>query len=152
MRFSNNSENPATADRILQVTVNDGLLNSAVATATVHVTATNDVPAANNDTVITNVAAKTAFSISQAALLANDTDPEGSPVTITAVGGATGLASGPHSEQVLITVSDNGDGRRLLHLHRQRRYTDRSGHGELSAASPATITGTGASEIIVGDG
>ncbi len=46
VRYSNNSENPATADRILQVTVNDGLLNSPVATATVHVTATNDAPAA----------------------------------------------------------------------------------------------------------
>ena len=64
--------------RILQVTVNDGLLDSAVATTTVTVTAANDAPVANNDTVITNVAANTAFSVSQAALARQRYGPEGS--------------------------------------------------------------------------
>ena len=75
VRYSNNSENPTAGDRILQVTVNDGLLNSAVATTTVNVTATNDAPVGNTDTVITNVAAEyPSRSLSQL-LLANDTDP-----------------------------------------------------------------------------
>ena len=92
VRYSNTSENPTAAARILQVTVNDGLLNSNIATATVNVVAANDAPVGNNDTVITNVAAGVTFSIAQAALLANDTDPEGSSVTITAVGSRrTGL-------------------------------------------------------------
>ena len=119
VRYANTSDNPTAGARTLQVTVNDGLLNSNVATATVTVIAANDAPVANNDTVITNVAANTAFTISQAALLANDTDPEGSPVTITAVGGATGLATGP-----TLGAGDHHplrqcDCRWLLHLYRQ---------------------------------
>ena len=150
VRYNNGSENPAGADRILHVTVNDNLFDSAVATTTVHVATSNDAPAVNNDSVITNVAANTSFSISQAALLANDVDPEGSPVTITAVGGATGLTSGPTLGAGVITLADNdAPGGSFT-------YTGSDG----VATDPATVTftrvngtinGTGGGDIIIGD-
>ncbi|WP_051677361.1 peroxidase family protein [Bradyrhizobium sp. URHD0069] len=151
VRYSNSSENPAAADRILQVTVNDGLLDSAVAVTTVHVLPSNDAPSANNDAVITNVAANTSFSISQAALLANDADPEGSAVTISAVGGASGLATGPTVGAGVITLSDNTTAGGSF------TYTGSDGTaGDLATVSvtrvtTANIAGTGASEIIVGN-
>lgn len=151
VRYANNSDNPAAVDRVLQVTVNDGLLDSPVATATVHVTATNDAPAANNDTVITNVGANTAFTISHAALLANDTDPEGSPVTITAVGGATGLASGPTLGAGIITLSDNAAaGGSFTYTGSDGTLTDPA-TVTINRVTTANITGTGANDIIVGN-
>lgn len=151
VRYNNTSQNPDPAARVLQVTVNDGLLDSAVATTTITVVPQNDAPAANNDTVLTNVAAGTSISISQAALLANDTDPEGQAISITAVGGATGLASGPTLAAGVITVTDNAAAGGSF------TYTGSDG----TATDPATVTvnrvttaniaGTGASEIIVGN-
>jgi Ca2+-binding RTX toxin-like protein len=108
VRYSNSSDNPAAADRIFQVTVNDGLLNSAVATTTVHVTPSNDPPVGNADTVITNVATGVTFSIAQSALLANDADPEGSALSITAVNGSTGLNAPAVLGAGVINVADNG--------------------------------------------
>ena len=40
--FDNNSNNPVAGSRVIQVTVNDGFLNSNVATTTVNVVAVND--------------------------------------------------------------------------------------------------------------
>ncbi|MDR6631554.1 Ca2+-binding RTX toxin-like protein [Phyllobacterium sp. 1468] len=151
VRYSNNSENPAAGARTLQVTVNDGLLDSAVATTTVNVTATNDAPVANNDTVITNAAANTSFSISHAALLANDTDPEGSPITITAVGGATGLATGPTLGAGIITLSDNATaGGSFTYTGSDGTLTDPA-TVTVTRVTTANITGTGANDIIVGN-
>lgn len=42
--YSNSSDNPSGADRIVSYTVNDGALNSNTSTATVHVTPVNDPP------------------------------------------------------------------------------------------------------------
>jgi Ca2+-binding RTX toxin-like protein len=151
VRYSNSSDNPATTPRTIQVTVNDGLLSSAVATATVNVTGQNDAPAANNDTVITNVAANTTFSISQAALLANDMDPEGSPVTITGVGGANGLASGPTLGAGVVTLSDNAIAGGSF------TYTGSDGVASdpatvtINRVTTANITGTGGNDIVVGN-
>ncbi|WP_288842884.1 tandem-95 repeat protein [uncultured Deefgea sp.] len=50
IRFSSTSENPSTVDRILNVTVNDGLANSNTAISTVHVVAVNDAPETNATT------------------------------------------------------------------------------------------------------
>ena len=105
--FDSTSENPSTVARVIQTTVNDGFAVSDPVTTTINVTAVNDPPAANNDTVITNVAAGVTFSIALSALLANDTDAEGSPVTITAVGNPVGLNTGPVLGAGVVTVSDN---------------------------------------------
>jgi Ca2+-binding RTX toxin-like protein len=152
VRYSNNSENPAAADRILQVTVNDGLLDSAVATATITVTAVNDPPNGANDIVLTNVASGANFSIALSALLANDADPEGSPVTITAVGNASGL-SNPSLGASAVTVSDTGGaGGSFNYFASDGSVTDPTTTVNVTRVTGATITGTGASEIIVGDG
>jgi len=42
--FSNTGENPSTTPRVINVTVNDGGLSSAVATSTINVIAVNDAP------------------------------------------------------------------------------------------------------------
>ncbi|KRR18482.1 peroxidase family protein [Bradyrhizobium retamae] len=151
VRYSNSSENPNPADRILQVSVNDGLLNSNIATATVHVVPTNDAPAANTDTVITNVAAGTNFSIALSALLANDTDPEGSPVTITAVNTPNSL-SAPTLGTTAVTVSDTGlAGGSFNYVASDGTLSDPTTSVNVTRVT-GTINGGGASEIIVGDG
>ena len=152
VRYNNTSQNPDPAARILQVSVNDGLLDSAVATTTITVVPQNDAPAANNDTVITNVAANTSFSISQAALLANDTDPEGQAISITAVGGATGLASGPTLGAGVITLADNAVANgSFTYTGSDGTLTDPA-TVTINRVTTANITGTGANDIIVGNG
>ena len=44
VRYQNTSEDPSTADRIISYSVNDGFVDSAVDTATIHVAARNDEP------------------------------------------------------------------------------------------------------------
>lgn len=149
VRYVNNSDNPSTAARTIQVTVNDGLLTSAVATTTVTVTASNDVPVANNDTIITNALAGENFTISHAALLANDADPEGAALTITGVSTPSGV-SAPLLGAGIITLNDTGAAGGTF------VYTASDG----SLTDPATvtinrivgnITGTGGADIIIGN-
>ncbi|WP_211251218.1 VCBS domain-containing protein [Deefgea rivuli] len=49
IRFSNTSDAPSTVDRIINVVVNDGALNSNTAVSTIKVTAVNDAPDAIDD-------------------------------------------------------------------------------------------------------
>jgi VCBS repeat-containing protein len=51
--FSNSTDTPATVDRLTQVTASDGALSSNTATATLQVTAVNDVPTAGNLSITT---------------------------------------------------------------------------------------------------
>uniref|UniRef100_UPI00232FADCB peroxidase family protein n=1 Tax=Candidatus Phyllobacterium onerii TaxID=3020828 RepID=UPI00232FADCB len=150
VRYANTSDNPTAGARTLQVTVNDGLLNSNVATATVTVTATNDAPVGNNDTVITNVASGVNFSIARSALLANDTDPEGSPVTITSVGGQNGL-NAPTLGATAVTVSDTGGaGGSFNYVASDGTLTDPTTAVNVTRVT-GTINGGATSEIIIGD-
>jgi Ca2+-binding RTX toxin-like protein len=80
--FDNDSNNPSTVARIIEVTVNDGFAESDPAITTVTVTATNDAPNAVTDTVITNFA--TGFVVPEWVMLLNDSDPEGSALNVTA--------------------------------------------------------------------
>ncbi|UXN66055.1 hypothetical protein N8E89_22785 (plasmid) [Phyllobacterium sp. A18/5-2] len=150
VRYSNTSDNPNAAARILQVTVNDGLLNSNIATATVNVVPANDAPVGNTDTVITNVASGVNFAIARSALLANDTDPEGSVVTITSVGGQNGL-NAPTLGATAVTVSDTGlAGGSFNYVASDGTLTDPTTTVNVTRVT-GTINGGGASEIIVGD-
>jgi Ca2+-binding RTX toxin-like protein len=97
--------------RTINVTVNDGTISSLVATTTVNITAVDDLPVAQPD----------AFTITESGtitggnLFANngagaDSDPDGPPLSVSAVNGAGGnvgtqivLASG-----ALLTVNANG--------------------------------------------
>ena len=103
--------------------------------------------------MITNVAAGTAFSISQAALLANDTDAEGQALSITAASAAAGqFTAGPTLGAGVITLTDNGVAGGTF------TYTASDGIGTdpadvtVSRIAAANITGTGASDIIVANG
>jgi Ca2+-binding RTX toxin-like protein len=151
VRYSNNSENPTAGDRILRVTVNDGLLDSAVATATVHVTATNDAPVGNADTVITNVAAGVTFSIAQSLLLANDTDPEGAALTITAVNGSIGLNAPAALGAGVINVADNTIANGSFNYAvSDGTLTDPTNTVTITRVT-GTINGGAGNEIIIGD-
>lgn len=92
IEFSNSSQDPSTLDRIITVTVNDGLSDSNIATTTVNVVAVDDPTNANNDSVITNISGTTNIVIPEWALLANDTDVD-SELDITAVSGANSLSN-----------------------------------------------------------
>jgi hypothetical protein len=67
------------------ITVSDGEL-TATATVTITVTPVNDAPVAVDDSAA--AAEDTAATITAAALVANDTDVDGDPLTISAVGAA----------------------------------------------------------------
>ncbi|MDP3512257.1 MAG: Ig-like domain-containing protein [Sulfuritalea sp.] len=69
-------------------TVTDGSLTSNTATVTVNVAPVNDAPVANNDTVATVQGTPATYTAAQ--LLGNDTDPEGSLLTIASVTSGTG--------------------------------------------------------------
>lgn len=117
--FTNTSASPTTIDRIVTVTVNDGLLNSAPATTTINVVAVNDPPVANTDNVITN-AVNEAFVVPEWVMLANDEDPEGGVLNVTGatendgsfsiVNGATGdvtaTSTNTSNHDFTYTVSD----------------------------------------------
>ena len=74
VRFSNTSQNPVAGDRIINVTVNDGETESAIATATVTVVASDD-PTVQQRPIMTNTVLKL-FVVPEWALLANDVDPD----------------------------------------------------------------------------
>ena len=82
--FDNNSNNPVAGSRVIEVTVNDGLLDSNVATTTVQVNAVNDAPNGVNDTIFTNIV-NGPIVVPEWVLLANDTDPDGPALDITGV-------------------------------------------------------------------
>jgi large repetitive protein len=96
--FDNTSDNPATVDRIINATVNDGLSNSAVAVSTIHVIPVNDAPV-----VVANSGSGPEDTAIIVPVLANDTDPEGDaldPASVQIVG-----TSGPGQS---LTVSGQG--------------------------------------------
>ncbi|MGC9528505.1 MAG: Ig-like domain-containing protein, partial [Limnospira sp.] len=74
-----------TGTASFEYTINDG--NGGIDTATVTVTVTeppNTAPEAQPDRTTTQQ--DTAVTLAQSALLGNDTDPEGDPLTLTEVG------------------------------------------------------------------
>ncbi|MGY0793751.1 peroxidase family protein [Azospirillum argentinense] len=148
--FRNTSDNPDTQPRMIEVTVNDGMMDSNVARTTVTVTAVNDPPAASNDSVFTNVAANTPFLIPEWALLANDSDPEG-PVSIT--GGIvtqSGLTAVRSSGSVSVTDNATAGG----------SFTYRVSDGGLTDTAQVTVNrttsntlnGDGGNNIVIGNG
>ncbi|MBQ0823847.1 cadherin-like domain-containing protein [Microvirga sp. HBU67558] len=152
--FDNNSNNPVAGSRVIQVTVNDGLLDSNVATTTVNVVAVNDPVNANNDTIITNIV-NGPIVVPEWVLLSNDTDPDGPALDITGLSNANGLGSlslttnpgsvtftdtGNAGGSFTYTVSDGGSPVR----------TDTANVTVTRDASP--IEGTAGNNILIGDG
>lgn len=91
--FANSSDAPSVTPRVIEVTVNDGRLDSEPATHTVTITPVDDPTNANNDTVITNIGRGTAIVIPEWALLYNDSDPDNVlDVTAVSTNGQSGLS------------------------------------------------------------
>ena len=63
---------------------NDGTVDSNIATVTITITPVNDAPVAVNDAYST--AEDTPLTIGAPGVLANDSDPDGNPLTVTLVG------------------------------------------------------------------
>lgn len=104
--FSSNSNNPTNADRIVHVTVNDGLVNSNVATTTIHVTPINDLPSAGADHIYTNYTTAP-FAVPDSAFLANDTDTDGPLLAITGIAGTPNSLTATHAAGA-ISITDTG--------------------------------------------
>jgi Ca2+-binding RTX toxin-like protein len=154
VEFTNNSQNPSTVDRIVQVTVNDGFLDSNVATVTVNVVSVNDVPNAGGDSIITNITTGS-IVIPEWVLLANDTDADGPTLDITSLSNANSLGNlslttnpgsvtftdtGGAGGSFTYTVSDGGSPNR----------TDMANVTVSRDTNP--IEGTTGNNILVGDG
>ena len=153
IRFANTSQNPSSVDRIIQVTVNDGFLNSNVATTTVNVVPVNDAPAANNDSVYTNYTTAP-FILPEWALLANDTDGEGAALDVTTINAVSGLTASLTTGSVTVTDTGTAGG--------NFTYTANDGSGAANATDTATVTitrdttgainGNDSDNILIGDG
>ena len=87
--FANVSAAPSEAERVVTVQVADGSLPSNIVSARVSVTAVNDAPVANPDPTL-QVLEDDVLAVSGAALVANDTDPDGETPVLDSVGNAVG--------------------------------------------------------------
>ncbi|MFD0462581.1 Ig-like domain-containing protein [Microvirga aerilata] len=153
--FRNTSQQPDPQDRTVQVTVNDGFLNSNVATTTINVVSVNDAPAANNDSVFTNYTTAP-FILPEWALLANDTDAEGAVLDVTAVSALNGLTASLTTNPGSVTVTDTGTAGGSF------TYTANDGSGAANATDTANVTltrdtagaieGNNGDNILIGDG
>jgi Bacterial Ig domain/RTX calcium-binding nonapeptide repeat (4 copies) len=154
IRFDSTSDNPTGADRTINVTVNDGFVDSNVAVATVHVTPVNDAPTAGNDRIVTNIALGTMFTVPDSALLANDADPD-STLTISGVSGVSGLTIPAHPAGGPVSITDTGSAGGNFN------YTASDGSASDTASvtvvrdADGTLTGNDSNstaDILVGDG
>ncbi|MGM4896952.1 peroxidase family protein [Tardiphaga sp. 839_C3_N1_4] len=155
--FSNSSNAPDPADRIVKVTVNDGLIDSNVATTTIHVVPVNDAPAIGADHVYTNVGnVVNGIVVPDWALLANDSDTDGpNPLAVTGVGNPNSL-SATHASGV-VTVTDSGtSGNPARPNGGSFSYTVTDGLAASSGTVTVTevngtsITGSNGNDILVG--
>jgi hypothetical protein len=143
IRFANNSQNPDTTPRTIQVTVNDGVVTSNVATATVTVIAVDDPAILGADRLLLN-AQNSDFVVPESAFLANDVDPD-TALDITAVGapvslGTLSLTLNPGA----ITVSDTGTASGSFN------YTAGGATANVAVVlDTGTMSGTNADEILV---
>ncbi len=113
---------------------NNGLQDVTPAIATITVAAVNDNPISNNDTLTT--AEDTVLTIAPATLLANDTDVDGNPLSITSVQGAVNGAVALVGGNVVFTPNANYNGTGAFFT-----YTVSDGQGG-SATTTANVTVT----------
>jgi Ca2+-binding RTX toxin-like protein len=151
--FSNpTNDNPTSADRHIDVTVNDGLKDSAVATTTIHVTPVDDAATLTADSVITNIGTG-AFNIviPDFALLANDSDPDGA-MTISGISNGSGIAisgSGAGHSGTTTTVRDTSPAGGTFQYSVTAPGTDPSTTVTVTQDTIGALDGTASSEIIV---
>jgi hypothetical protein len=99
LKYQNQSQMPTTTDRIIEVSVSDGLANSNVATSTVSVVAVNDAPVLNTapETLLSNV-------------VEDETDPGGDTVAAIIQDGAVTDPDGAAVEAIAVIGVDNENG------------------------------------------
>ena len=148
--FRSSLAEPVTGDRIIEVTVSDGVKDSNTAITTIHVQNVNDAPTAVDDNVITNIQSGP-VTISEALLIANDTDPDSSVLKITGAtaNGLNNLSLGANRS---ITF-DSGTGAFNYTLS-DGSLTD---HAKVTvtrtgSATDSAINGSSKNDIIIGDG
>jgi Ca2+-binding RTX toxin-like protein len=155
--FRNTSQAPNVDDRIIHVTVNDGLADSNIATSTIHVVSVNDAPNAVNDRIVTSNVNGVAFQLPDWALMANDTDGDG-PFVITGVGGANNLtATRPAGGPVTITDTGATNGGSFTYTVSDGVATDTATVQVIrDTTNPigggGLLGGNGGNDIMVGDG
>ena len=116
--------------RRLLLSVSDGTTTSQPTTVTVNVSAVNDAPVANPDTL--DATEDTAVTYTAAQLLGNDTDDDGNPLTIVAVtSGVGGTAVFNPDGTVTFTPAANFNGEASF------TYTVSDG---TTTSQPATVT------------
>lgn len=119
----------ATGTDTFRYKVNDGYADSNIATVTITINPVNDAPTANNNSY--SVAEEGVLTVTGPGVLANDSDPEGDPMTAQLV---TGPTNG--------TVTFNSDGSFVYvpraDFHGTDLFTYRASDGVLSSA-PATV-------------
>ncbi|WP_170285102.1 peroxidase family protein, partial [Microvirga aerophila] len=148
--FNNTSENPSTVDRIIEVTVNDGFMDSNVATTTVNVVAVNDAPSAGTDRIVTNFVNAESFTLPDWVFLNNDSDAESAPLSISGVSAGTNLTVTRSGGSITITDIGTTNG---------GSFTYTVGDGQASATgtvnvvrdTTAPINGGNGSDILVGN-
>ncbi len=162
--FSSTSDNPTNAARHIDVTVSDGLKDSAIATTTVSVTPVDDpTTAAADDLIITNYGTgnNAAFTVPDWALTANDTDLD--VAVIAGVNGALGLAnnSPTHSNNNQnVTIQDAGAAGGSFRYYFTAQTSEPDITQNSSNRPTVTVTqdttgaldGTANADIIVGNG
>jgi len=149
--FRTTSQSPSVDDRIIQVTVNDGLVDSNIATSTIQVISVNDAPNAVNDRIVTNNGNGVAFQIPDWALTANDTDAD-SPFAITVVNGANNLtATRPAGGPVTITDTGTINGGSFNYTVSDGFATDPASV-QVVRDTTGAINGNNGVDILVGDG
>ena len=128
VQFRTNSENPSTTPRTINVVTNDGNVSSNVAVATINVTAVNDAPVASNDGPLTTAEDTPINNIN---VLANDTDVDGGPLTVTSATATNGTVTINPDGTLNYTPNVNFSGTETI------TYTISDGRG---GTSTATVT------------
>jgi VCBS repeat-containing protein len=115
IRYSTTSQDPTVGgtdgSRTITVAVNDGANDSAVATATVNITALDDAPVAQPDAyTITESGTITGGDLFADNGSGADSDPDGPPLVVAAVNGSDANVNGQIAlaSGALLTVNDDG--------------------------------------------
>ncbi len=140
--FANTTERPATVDRNVTVSFTNGTLSSNVATSTIRVIEVNDPPIAVNDTtlVVNEDTAGTTVNV-----LANDTDADGDPLTVTSASATNGTVTIGAGGLLTFTPNANYNGPALI------TYTISDGRGGTSSATiPVTVNAVNDAPVRVG--
>ena len=122
--------------------------------ATITITAVDDNPVGNNDSVITNggTSSNPDYVIPEWVLLANDIDPDG-PLDITSVTNGSGLTSVSLGAGNVVNVNDvNPTGGTFTYVVSDGSAPNGSATVTISSDNAGTLDGTGNSEILLDAG